>query len=137
MPRKPHEPTEKDRKQVSAMAGFGLKHDQIAKIIGISDETLRKYYSHELDVAESMMNAQIAQNLYSIANSKGPGAITAAIFWLKTRAGWRETSRTEVTGKDGGAIEIESKVIDASALSAEQRESVRQALMAALEVSYE
>ncbi len=23
------------------------------------------------------------------------------IFWMKTQAGWRETNRTELTGKDG------------------------------------
>lgn len=29
----------------------------------------------------------------------------AAIFWLKTRAGWKETSVHEVSGRDGGPIE--------------------------------
>jgi len=33
-------------------------------------------------------------------------AVTAAIFWLKTRAGWRETSLYEVSGRDGGPIEV-------------------------------
>ena len=78
MGRKPHEPTDKDRKQISLMAGIGLTHGQIAKIIGISDETLRKYYDKELEVSAAMMNAQVAQNLYSIATSKGAGATTAA-----------------------------------------------------------
>ena len=31
--------------------------------------------------------------------------MTAAIFWLKTRAGWKETSVTELTGK-GPAINL-------------------------------
>jgi hypothetical protein len=36
---------------------------------------------------------------------------TAAIFWLKNRKpeAWRDMSRHEHTGKDGGAIETESK----------------------------
>lgn len=106
MARRPHEPTEKDRKQVTLMAGIGLTHDQIAKIIGVSDETLRKYYSSELETAASLMNAQVAQNLFSMATSKEQGSVAAAIFWMKTRAGWREVSRQEITGPGGGPIEL-------------------------------
>jgi hypothetical protein len=108
MARRPHEPTDKDRKQVTLMAGIGLTHDQIATIIGISDETLRKYYSKELEISAAMMNAQVAQNLFSIATSKGPGAVPSAIFWLKTRANWKEVDRKELTGQDGGPITLAS-----------------------------
>lgn len=100
MTRRAHEPTEKDRKQVTVMAGIGLTHDQIAKVLGISDETLRKYYGNELETAEALMNAQVAQNLFSIATSKGAGSVAAAIFWMKTRAGWRETIKAEVEVKN-------------------------------------
>jgi DNA-binding XRE family transcriptional regulator len=106
MSRKPHEPNEKDRNQVTLMAGIGLTQDQIAKIIGVSDETLRKYYSSELDTATSMMNAQVAQNLFRIATSKGAGAVASAIFWMKTRGGWREVDRKEITGANGGPLAI-------------------------------
>jgi hypothetical protein len=112
MSRKPHEPTEKDRKQVSVMAGIGLTHDQIADVMGISDETLRKYYSKELKISASVMTAQVANNLYSIATSKGQGSVSAAIFWMKTRGGWREKDRIEVTGKDGEPIQIQSVPIN-------------------------
>jgi DNA-binding XRE family transcriptional regulator len=80
MTRKAHEPTDKDRKQVTLMAGIGLTHDQIAKVVGVSDETLRKYYDKELETAAAMMNAQVAQNLFSIATSKASGCVPAAIF---------------------------------------------------------
>ena len=129
MPRKPHEPTDKDRKQVSLMAGIGLTHNQIAKIVGISDETLRKYYDKELEVSASMMNAQVAQNLYSIATSKGAGAVASAIFWMKTRGGWREVDRKEITGKDGGAITINTNKLDVSQLDDEQLEALETALV--------
>ncbi len=40
-----------------------------------------------------------------------PPDTAAAIYWLNNRRGekWRQVSRTEHTGKDGGAIEIENK----------------------------
>jgi hypothetical protein len=28
------------------------------------------------------------------------------IFWLKTRAGWKETNVTELTGGDGGPLKV-------------------------------
>jgi DNA-binding XRE family transcriptional regulator len=127
MVRRAHEPTDRDRKQVTLMAGIGLTHDQIAKVIGISDETLRKYYDEELSTAASKMNAQVAQNLFSIATSKGAGAVASAIFWMKTRGGWREVERKEITGPDGGPIKTESK-IDISGLDLEELEALEKAL---------
>lgn len=90
-----YKPDEKSRRQVTIMAGIGLRHDEIAKIIGISDETLRKYYKSELESAKSMLNAQVASNLFRIATGSDKAAVTAAIFWMKTRAGWKETINLE------------------------------------------
>ena len=116
------------------MAGIGLKHDQIAKIIGISDETLRKYYTEELETAAAKMNAQVAQNLFSIATGKGVGAVASAIFWMKTRGGWREVERKEITGKDGAAIQLEAKrTINFENMDDESLQQVEQALRLALE----
>ena len=112
------------------MAGIGLTHDQIAKIIGISDETLRKYYNEELETSEAKMTAQVAQNLYSIATSKGPGAVPSAIFWMKTRGKWRETDRREITGADGGPVKVETNVLDVSTLDVEELEALEKALTA-------
>jgi hypothetical protein len=33
--------------------------------------------------------------------------VTAAIFWLKTRAGWKDTTSHEVSGKDGAPVAVE------------------------------
>ena len=134
MTRRAHEPTEKDRKQVTLMAGIGLTHDQIAKVIGVSDETLRKYYEKELETAAAMMNAQVAQNLFSIATGKGAGAVASAIFWMKTRGGWREVERKEITGKDGAPIQLEARrTINLDALDEDTLQQIEHALRLALE----
>lgn len=130
MVRKAHEPTDKDRKQVTLMAGIGLTHDQIAKIVGISDETLRKYYGEELATATARMNAQVAQNLFSMATGKGAGSVASAIFWMKSRGGWREVDRKEISGPDGGPIKTEStNKLDVSGLSLEELEALEKALL--------
>ena len=94
----PHKPTDEQRKQVETLSGFGIPQVDIAREIGIHDETLRKHYRHELDSGVTKANSRVAQGLYKRAIE---GSDTAAIFWLKTRAGWKETTVTEHSGKIG------------------------------------
>jgi hypothetical protein len=132
-----YEPDDKDRQQVLALVGMGLTHDQIAKVMDISDETLRKHFRHELDTGSAKMNAKVAQNLFHIATSKGTGSVAAAIFWMKTRAGWREKDRLEITGANGGPIKTEGTIIDSAQLSAEHRAALRAVIEASREIADE
>lgn len=86
----PHEPTPETRKRVEALAGFGIPAEEIGKVVGVSHVTLRKYYRAELDEGETKANAAVAQSLFRKATSNGSQSVTACIFWLKTRAGWKE-----------------------------------------------
>ena len=78
------------RKMVRSMAAYGIRHEEIARCLGLrSPKTLRRHFREELDRAATEANAQVAQSLYQQATS---GKKTAAtIFWLKTRALWRES----------------------------------------------
>jgi hypothetical protein len=59
---------------------------------------LRKHYREELDVGLIWATARVAAALYRRAlDDNHPGSTTAAIFWLKCRAGWKEPPR-EHTG---------------------------------------
>ena len=51
----------------------------------------------------------MAENLFRKATGEGREAVVAAIFWLKTRAGWKETNVHEVGGPAGGPIETVGK----------------------------
>lgn len=104
--RPPHEPTDVTRRQVESLAGFGIPAPDIGRELGISDTTLRKHYRTELDSGVIKANARVAQALFQKATGNGPQCVTAQIFWLKTRAGWKETSVHEHTGKDGNAFVI-------------------------------
>lgn len=100
MPAKPHKPDEKTRRQITLMAGIGLRRDEICKIMDICEDTLDRYYNKELEISRQMLNAQVAGNLFRIATSQDHrGAVTAAIFWMKTRARWKET--IDVSNDDG------------------------------------
>lgn len=69
------------------MAAYGIPANDIAKVVGIGRSTLDKYYREELDRAETIANAKVAGFLYKNAEA---GNVTAQIFWLKTRARWKE-----------------------------------------------
>src|ERR1700694_2051040 len=88
MGRRSHRPDAAQRRQVEAMAAYGIPADDISRVVGIDPKTLRKYYRDELDLGETKANAQVAGFLF---NSAKNGNVTAQIFWLKTRAKWRET----------------------------------------------
>lgn len=104
-PGKPeHIPTEDTRRRVKLYVMAGNTHLEICKFLGIgSTSTLHKYYKDELTTALSDANAAVAGRLYRAA--VGDGNIPACIFWLKTRAGWKETIKNEHTGAEGKPIE--------------------------------
>jgi hypothetical protein len=79
--------TEALREKVRHLAGLGLPQDDIARLLGCAPKTLRKRFRGELDRGVAEANAMISGSLFAAA--KG-GNITAQIFWLKTRAHWRE-----------------------------------------------
>jgi hypothetical protein len=97
-----HQPTAEQRKTVKAMLGYGIKQDDVAKVIGISDVTLRLYYSAEIATAEVEANAQVTQSLFQ--NATKHRNVTAQIWWTKTRMGWKETVR--IGGEPGGAAVV-------------------------------
>jgi hypothetical protein len=73
------------------MAAYGVREDAIARVVGIDPKTLRKHYRDELDTGQVKATAKVAESLFRKATGEGPQSVTAAIFWLKTRGGWRET----------------------------------------------
>jgi hypothetical protein len=100
---KQHIPTEATQEQVKRLSALGCPHEDIATRLKISADTLVKYYKDELDEGRIDANAAIAGTLFSQAKK---GNTAAAIFWLKTRARWKETNALEVSGADGGVIKV-------------------------------
>lgn len=89
----PHVPTEKSRAEVAALNSFGNTHEQIALYLGISADTLVKYYRYELDTAVIKANAMVARGLFNKATQQDD--LQAQIFWLKTRGRWRTVDKEE------------------------------------------
>lgn len=92
---KQHKPDEEKRTMVKSLSAMGIRYEDIAKKLSISDDTLRKYYKLELDLGRIEANAKMANALFQQGIN---GSVPAAIFWLKTRAGWKETQTMEHVG---------------------------------------
>ena len=105
MPRKAHKPDLFHRRQVEAMAGYGVPELDIARVVGIDPKTLRRHYREELDTGRVKAAAKVAESLFRKATTDGSQSVTAAIFWLETQAGWKETTAHEIAGRNGGPIE--------------------------------
>jgi DNA-binding XRE family transcriptional regulator len=110
-----HEPDEQSRRTVSSMSAYGIPQEDIAKVVGVDPKTLRKHYRDELDTATAKANAKVAESLYKKATGDGSQAVTAAIFWLKTRAQWKETVIQDHQSSDGSMSP--KAPLDASKLS--------------------
>ena len=100
----PHAPTPESRAQVSALYSYGITQEEIARFIGIDPKTLRLHYRDELDSAHIKANAKVGQFLFqnAIGQTLKDGAshsdcVRAAMFWAKTRMGWRETQNIDHT----------------------------------------
>ena len=93
-----------------------MPESDVARVIGIDPKTLRKHYRAELDVGAIKANSRIAESLYRKALGDGAQSVTAAIFWLKTRAHWKETNVHEVSHKAPMKIELVAGKRDLSVL---------------------
>ena len=114
-----HQPTEKIRAEIIALRSYGVPIKEVAAYIGIDDKTLYKYYRDELENSAIKANANVGKFLYQAASGQAltTGAsysdcVRAAMFWAKTRMGWKETNIQEHTGADGKPIQhaVEIKV---------------------------
>jgi hypothetical protein len=110
----PFEPTEEQRRTVEMMSAMGIPQEDICQVIlgrngkPIDAKTLRKHFSEELATAAMKANVKVANALFRMATDPKGGmkAVTAQIFWLKTRARWKETSAYELSGADSGPLQI-------------------------------
>jgi hypothetical protein len=109
MGRRAHVPDPAGRRQVEAMAGYGIPEADIATVLEIDAKTLRKHYRRELDKGHIKATAKVAENLYRKATGDGREAVIAAIFWLKTRAGWKESMLQEIRSE--AIVEIRRVIV--------------------------
>jgi hypothetical protein len=91
--------SDKERYQLRVMAGLGLQNDQIALLLNISLSTLQTDYQDELYIGRAQAHEKVSQVLYDMATDYEHPNETK--FFLKTQAGWKETSAVEFPDENG------------------------------------
>jgi hypothetical protein len=114
-PTQKFEPTDEQRKLVREMATAGIPVGHICLMVRwphndrpITYKTLKAHFARELFEGGIQTNTIAIGSLFASVKA---GNVAAQIFWAKTRLGWRETTRHEVTGKDGAPMQQPSGVI--------------------------
>jgi len=103
-------PTEKDRETVKLLASLGIPQEHICLKIRnpqtkkpISKPTLQRMFKEELIGGVTEANSMVGGWLYKHATGQmgdTPHAVTAAIFWMKTRGKWSERQHAPTTEKN-------------------------------------
>ncbi len=84
----------KEIAQVEVLAGYGLKVEQIASVLGMSKATFDRRQADQPELREALSkgrargSAAVLQALYKMATSGKH--VAATIFWVKVREGWKE-----------------------------------------------
>ena len=101
---KVYKPTDADRQFVERCICAGdMTINEIADCLNITDDTLRKHFRYEITVARAILKGRAVG---VISDALTDSSLDAAKFVLARLAGWSERSQHEITGKDGGPIEI-------------------------------
>jgi len=87
-----HNPDRWTRKFVRRMTVAGFTKAEVSEQLGITPDMLTYHYPVELK-AHQVAVQRVSQVLFQKALR---GDITAAIFWLKARAGWRDRDPLQV-----------------------------------------
>lgn len=98
-----YQPTDKDRQTVINAMVLGMDQDQTAKLLGITGKTLRAHFRDELNQGKNRRDTEVVGYLMERIRS---GCTASTIFYLKTQCRWKEASAFELSGPDGGAIEV-------------------------------
>lgn len=132
---------------IDAMAG-GLSAEAAATKIGIGARTLfawqQRHPEFQQAIQEGRHRALLFWEEQAISMAKGaPGNAQLVMLALKNRSraasGWHDTQRLEHTGNDGGPVQVQQavKTIDATLLTLEQRQALREAVLAAQKLAAE
>jgi len=124
--------------QVFVLAEKGFTDKEVAEVFEVTEQTINNWkkqfpqFFESLKAGKKVADQKVVQSLYQralgyshpeihISTDKGdvtktdiikhyPPDATSMIFWLKNRCPdqWRDKRETELTGKDGGPVQIVS-----------------------------
>ena len=89
-------PTDEEREKVRVLKAGGMSNEAIAEVIGISDTTLRKHFSAELDKATAKVRAELLMARYRSAMGGNVSAQNKMIEQVSANAAQEKRAPKEV-----------------------------------------
>jgi len=128
--RPPYQANEQTKAQIGLMAAAGLTRHAIYTMLGIDKKTFTKYHEEDYQMGLDRMVSSVAARIYRKAISNDSDALSAGMFLLKMRAGWKDAKHVELTGKDGTPL-IQPQVLNTRDMTPEARVALYNALQLA------
>ena len=121
---------------VEEMGREGKSVAQMAARLNVSKDTIYEWVKAHADFADSFTRARTFSQAWWEAKGQesiGDRNFNANLYKISMSARFRDdyTERKEITGADGGAVKIESNIVDSRELDADQRAALRKILLAA------
>jgi hypothetical protein len=101
-----HVPTKQKREEVCKLVSCGLSVEEIGFVLGCMEHEVRSHYAQEIEHGSALTTAMVGASMLKQALR---GDVNAARFWLQSRARWTIPQHVELTGKDGGPVQIEAR----------------------------
>jgi len=98
----PHSRNDVTAAEVLRLAGLGLDDREIAVVLNMRPSFVRLWYRRELETGALKITVEVAQAMLRLA--KSGKSLAASVFWLKSRAGWRDGS--DNAGRDGTSLTV-------------------------------
>ena len=126
--------------EVIALGKLGKSIAQMAAHFDVDKASIYDWAAAQEDFSTALARARVHSQTWweNAAQENIKDRNFNAQLWLKSvasrfRDDYTERQQTEVTGANGGPVQVQSHVLDAKALDADQRDALRAILMAAKE----